>query len=210
MASQTTQRHDVAAQSESMPNALELARQRARAASAAYGDRDAATTETNSRPTPSDDLWLNAYGEQLRSLQRQSLELRWQIGTTCNEHLSGRKTSKDVASRIGCGLPDLHLMMWFARRVPDLNDFLDKHPAVASWGKARQVVAQLSPNGGTRKRSALGKLIGLVRKLTSQTQEGNVAFEKKEVEKLSSVLVRFTLALERSSRSADASVEEND
>ena len=100
--------------------------------------------------------------------------------------------------------------VWFARQVPDLNDFLDKHPGVTSWGKAKEVVAQLNPNRGTRKRTAFGKLIGLIRKLTSEHQEGNLAFEKKEVAKLSSVLLRFTLALEKSSRSTDASVEENE
>ena len=101
-------------------------------------------------------------------------------------------------------------MMWFARHVPDLNDFLDKHPGVTSWGKAKEVVAQSNPNRGTRKRSAFGKLIGMIRKLTSQHQEGNLAFEKKEVNKLSSVLLRFTLALEKSSRSTDASVEDSE
>ena len=99
-------------------------------------------------------------------------------------------------------------MRWFARQVPELNDFLDEHPGVTSWGKARDVVAQLSPNRGKRKRTAFGKLIGLIRKLTSENQEGNLAFEKKEVAKLSSVLLRFTMALENSSKPTDASVEE--
>ena len=81
---------------------------------------------------------------------------------------------------------------------------------VKSWGKAKEVVAQLNPNRGTRKRSAFGKLIGLIRKLISQHQEGSLAFEKKEVAKLSSVLLRFTLALENSSRPTDASVAESE
>ena len=89
MAKKTTQLHDVAAQSESTNDALELAQQ------------NAATTETNSRPTPEDDRSLQALREQWRSLQRESLELRWQIGTSCNETLgdpaTGR-TLKDVVN----------------------------------------------------------------------------------------------------------------
>ena len=194
----TMQLHDVAAQSESADNALALAGQ------------TAATTQPNSMPTPTDDRWLTAFGDQWRSHQMEGLELRWQIGTACNEHLGGRTTSRDVASRIGCGLPDLHLMMWFARHVPDLQAFLDQHPGVTSWGKAKEVVAQLSPNRGTRKRSAFGKLIGMIRKLASQYQEGKLAFEKKEVDKLSATLLRFTLALENTSRPTDALVEESE
>ena len=60
----------------------------------------------------------------------------------------------------------------------------------------------------TRKRTTFGKLIGLIRKLTSEHQEGNLVFEKKEVAKLSSVLVRFTMALEN--RLTDASVEKSE
>ena len=101
-------------------------------------------------------------------------------------------------------------MMWFARHVPDLQAFLDQHPGVTSWGKAKEVVAQLSPNRGTRKRSAFGKLIGMIRKLASQYQEGKLAFEKKEVHKLSATLLRFTLALENTSRPTDALVEESE
>ena len=203
MAKKTTQLHDVAAQSESINDALEIAQQ------------NAATTETNSRPTPEDERWLQALREQWRSLQMESLDLRWQIGVSCNERLGGPTTGnncsmtlKDVVNEIGCSLPDIQLMRWFARQVPDLYDFLDKHPAVKSWGKAKEIVAQLSPNRGTRKRTAFGKLIGLIRKLTSQQQEGNLAFEQKEVAKLSSVLVRFTMALEN--RSTDASVKKSE
>ncbi len=53
--------------------------------------------------------------------------------------------------------------------------------AVTSWCKAKEIVAQLSPNRVTRKRPAFGKLIGLIRKLTSQQQQGNLAFEQKDV-----------------------------
>ena len=187
MAPTTKQLHDVAAQSESIHDALELARQRALAAAAAYGNRDAATTETNSRPTPRDDRWLNAFGEQWRSLQMESLELRWQIGASCNEalgglttgHVDGLMTARDIAGRIGCGLPDLHLMMWFARHVPDLNDFLDKHPAARSWGKAKEVVTQSNPNRGTRKRSALGKVIGLIREADFPASRGQPCLREK-------------------------------
>ena len=213
MATKTAQLHDVAAQSESVDDALELAQQGTVVALAARGNLDVATTETNSRPTPRDDRSLSAFGEEWRSLQLESLALRWQIGALCNETLGGRtasQTLKDVANEIGCSLPDLQLMRWFARQVLDLNDFLDKHPAVKSWGKAKEVVVQSNPNRGTHKRTAFGKLIGLIRKLASQHQQGNLAFEKKEAKKLSSVLLRFTLALEGSSRSTDASVEENE
>ena len=117
MAHKTRQLHDVAAQSESIDDALELARQRARAA--VHARLDAATTETNSRPIPRDDRWLSAFGEQWRSLQMESLALRWHIGASCNEvlggpttgHRDGLMTARDIASRIGCALPDLHLMM---------------------------------------------------------------------------------------------------
>ena len=213
MATKTAQLHDVAAQSGSVIDALELAQQGTVVAIAARGNLDVATTETNSRPTPRDNRSLNALREQWRSLQLESLALRWQIGALCNETLGGPTTSqtlKDVANEIGCSLPDLQLMRWFARQVLDLNDFLDKHPAVKSWGKAKEVVVQSNPNRGTRKRTAFGKLIGLIRKLASQHQEGTLAFERKEAEKLSSVLLRFTLALESTSRSTDASVEENE
>jgi hypothetical protein len=213
----TQQLRDVAAQSESINDALELADQGTAAAIAACSSFDPATTETNSRPTPRDDRWLSALGVQWRSLQTESLALRWHIGASCNNKLGGPTTSpmggqmtpRDVASRIGCGLPDLHLMRWFARHVPDLNNFLDKHPGVNSWGKAKEVIAQLNSNRGTRKRSALGKLIGQIRRLASQHQQGKLAFAKEEVARLSSVLLRFSLALERTSRSTDASVEES-
>ena len=194
MAKPTMQLHDVAPQSESINDALELAWQ------------TAATTQPNSMPTPTDDRWLAAYGDQWRSHQMEGLELRWQLGTCCNAALGGPRASNDIASRIGCALPDLHLMMWFARRVPDLHAFLDQHPGVTSWGKAKEVVAQLSPNRGTRKRSVFGKLIGMIRKLTSEHQKGTLAFEKQEVNKLSTTLLRFTLALEKSSSPADATV----
>ena len=205
----TMQLHDVTAQSESTDNALEIAGQRARTAEAACDSVDAAT-ETNTMPTPRDDRSLNAFGEQWRSLQMESLELRWQIGVSCNEHLGGSMSAKEVANRIGCGLPDLHLMMWFAKLVPSLNDFLKSHPGLNTWGKAKEFIAQSNPNRRTCKRSELGKLIGLMRRLTSQYHDGNVAFEKKDVNKLTSVLVKFTMALNAHSRSTDASVEENE
>jgi hypothetical protein len=97
-------------------------------------------------------------------------------------------------------------MMWFARHVPDLQVFLDQHPSVTSWGKAKEVLVQSNPNRGTRKRTAFGKLIGLIRKLTSEHQKGTLAFEKQEVNKLSATLLRFTLALEKSLSPADAAV----
>lgn len=217
MAKKIQQLPEVAARSESINDALALARQRARAAAAAYGNHDAATTETHLSPTPEDDRSLHALREHWRSLQMEGLAIRWQIGASCNEQL-GRPTTgqncpmtlKDVVNEIGCSLPDIQLMRWFARQIPDLNDFLDKHPAVTSWGKAKEIVAQLSPNRVTRKRTAFGKLISLIRKLTSQQQDGNLAFEQKEVTKLSSVLLRFTMALENSSKPTDASVEENE
>ena len=74
------QLHEVAPQCESINDALELARQ------------TAATTQPNSMPTPTDDRWLAAYGDQWRSHQMEGLELRWQIGTSCNEHLGGPMT----------------------------------------------------------------------------------------------------------------------
>ncbi len=206
----TMQLHDVTAQSESTDNALEIAGQRARTAQAACDSVDAATTETNSMPTPRDDRSLNAFGEQWRSLQMESLELRWQIGVSCNENLGRSMSTKEVANRIGCGLPDLHLMMWFAKLVPNLNDFLKNHPGLSTWGKVKEFIAQSNPNRKTRKRSEVGKLIGLMRRLTSQYQEGNVAFEKKDVNKLTSVLVKFTMALNANSRSTDASEEESE
>ena len=188
------QLHDVAPQCESTHDALAIARQ------------TAATTQPNSMPTPTDDRWLAAYGDQWRSHQMEGLELRWQIGTSCNAALGGPRASNNIASRIGCALPDLHLMMWFARHVPDLQVFLDQHPSVTSWGKAKEVLVQSNPNRGTRKRTAFGKLIGLIRKLTSEHQKGTLAFEKQEVNKLSATLLRFTLALEKSLSPADAAV----
>ncbi len=101
-------------------------------------------------------------------------------------------------------------MMWFAKLVPSLNVFLQDHPGVNTWGKVKEFIAQSNPNRKTRKRSEVGKLIGLMRRLTSQYQEGNVAFEKKDVNKLTSVLVKFTMALNANSRSTDASVEESE
>ena len=104
MATKTAQLHDVAAQSESVNDALELAQQGTVVAHAARGNLDAATTETNSRPTPRDDRSLNALREQWRSLQLESLALRWQIGALCNETLGGptaSQTLKNVANEIG-------------------------------------------------------------------------------------------------------------
>jgi len=101
-------------------------------------------------------------------------------------------------------------MMWFAKLVPNLNDFLKNHPGLSTWGKVKEFIAQSNPNRKTRKRSEVGKLIGLMRRLTSQYQEGNVAFEKKDVNKLTSVLVKFTMALNANSRSTDASEEESE
>ncbi len=213
MAKQSRQLPDVAARSESTNVALALADQSTAAAKAACGDLDAATTKAISRPNPEGDRSLQALRVQWRSHQLESLELRWQIGTLCNELLGGptaSRTLKDVVNEIGCSLPDVQLMRWFARQVPDLNDLLDKHPAVKSWGKAREVVAQLSPNRETRKRSTFGKLIGLIRKLTSQHREGSLAVEGKEVAKLSSVLLRFTMALQSTAWSTDASVAESE
>ena len=98
----TMQLHDVAPQSGSINDALELAGQRARTAEAACDSVDAAT-ETNSMPTPRDDRSLTAFGEQWRSLQMERLELRWQIGASCNENLGRPTTPRTLLTGSGAG-----------------------------------------------------------------------------------------------------------
>ena len=206
MAESSKQLCNIAAQSESSHDALEPAHQRAAAATAACGNFGEPNVGANSRSILEEDARLVVLGKRWRLLQKDSLELRLQIGKSVNDTLgrptTGRngcqKAFKEVADKIGCAVPDVYMMSSFAAQFPSVDDFEAPHPATDSWNKVKQVVAGMNPNRRARKRSTFGSLIRLVKRLTSQHAEGNLAFEQKEVRKLLAILIKFAMALDAS------------
>ena len=120
-------------------------------------------------------------------------------------HLVCPRASKDIASRIGCSLPDFIYVV--VRTAGSRSASLPgRTPRRNKLGQGQGSRCTIESQPRDAKAFRLWKADWHDQKADFQHQKGKLAFEKKEVDKLSAALLRFTLALEKSSSPADASV----
>ncbi len=98
-----------------------------------------------------------------RSDQKMGLDVRWKMGAWLNEclgpptkeHSRWQFLSETIEETMGINLCDLIGLRWFAYCFKSVEEFVAKHPAVTSWHRVKEIVADLNAvgKGKARKRA---------------------------------------------------------
>jgi hypothetical protein len=144
------------------------------------------TNHTTSTSSETFQRELDRLAQCWQAHDRDDLALRHETGAVLNRFYGdptrrqrrGEGVLKAAAERLGKTEAELSQLRWFAHRFASAEALREQHPNVTNWTQARNLLAELSKGGETRKPSTRKASAGRLRPLTRPLDRLTSAFRQ--------------------------------